>query len=177
MVGQTPSRLSAMTFYDFCSSLKSSLISTSRSSAILTKVSIGGWQALVHHLLTVVGAQPNCSDNHLLVLFLSASTTFIRFSILFFWSYCSEIWLNAVYLHISSLFFNQFVTSGWVAPYNIYACKTNYFVPKQRINICIFVIYPVLIAFSSLSFYIFTFLVRLAEKSATIGRNLTQIGH
>ena len=77
-------------YYDFCSSLKSSLISTSRSSAILTKVSIGGWQALVHHLLTVVGAQPNCSDNHLLVLFLSTSTTFIRFSIfillkLLFW--------------------------------------------------------------------------------------------
>ena len=68
--------------YHFFSILNSSFISTSRSSAILTNVSIGGWLALVHHLLTVVGAHSNCSDNHLFVLFLSARTTLILFSIL-----------------------------------------------------------------------------------------------
>ena len=41
-------------------------------------VSIGGWHALVHHLETVVGAQPSCSANHLLVFFFSARTTLIR---------------------------------------------------------------------------------------------------
>ena len=68
--------------YHFFSILNSSLISTSRISAILTNVSIGGWLELVHHLLTVVGAHSNCSDNHLFVLFLSARTTLILFSIL-----------------------------------------------------------------------------------------------
>ena len=52
--------------------------STSRSFEILMYVSIGGWHALVHHLETVVGAHPNCSASHLLVLFFSARTTFIR---------------------------------------------------------------------------------------------------
>ena len=37
---------------------------------------------MVHHLLTVVGAHSNCSDSHLFVLFLSARTTLILFSIL-----------------------------------------------------------------------------------------------
>ena len=68
--------------YHFFSILNSSLISTSRISAILTNVSIGGWLELVHHLLTVVGAHSNCSDSHLFVLFLSARTTLILFSIL-----------------------------------------------------------------------------------------------
>lgn len=82
----------AMTWISFChryqrhnhffSILNSSLISTSRISAILTNVSIGGWLELVHHLLTVVGAHSNCSDSHLFVLFLSARTTLILFSIL-----------------------------------------------------------------------------------------------
>ena len=66
----------------FFSILNSSVISTLRSSAILTNVSIGGWLELVHHLLTVVGAHSNCSDSHLFVLFLSARTTLILFSIL-----------------------------------------------------------------------------------------------
>ena len=56
----------------------------------MTNVSIGGWLELVHHLLTVVGAHSNCSDNHLLVLFLSARTTLILFSI----SYFAEIILQ-----------------------------------------------------------------------------------
>lgn len=68
--------------YLLFSILNNSFISTSRSSAILTNVSIGGWLTLVHHLLTVVGAHSNCSDNHLFVLFLSARTTLILFSIL-----------------------------------------------------------------------------------------------
>ena len=34
---------------------------------------------LVHHFDTVAGSFPNCSANHLLVRFLSARTTFIRF--------------------------------------------------------------------------------------------------
>ena len=68
--------------YHFFSILNSSLISTSRISAILTNVSIGGGLELVHHLLTVVGAHSNCSDSHLFVLFLSARTTLILFSIL-----------------------------------------------------------------------------------------------
>ena len=71
----------------FFSILNSSFISTSRSSAILTNVSIGGWQELVHHLLTVVGAHSSCSDNPLFVLFLSARTTLILFSILLQMSY------------------------------------------------------------------------------------------
>ena len=93
----------AMTWISFChrhqrdnhffSILNSSLISTSRSSAILTNVSIGGWLALVHHLLTVVGAHSNCSDNHLFVLLLSARTTLILFSILFQMS-CTLLQLN-----------------------------------------------------------------------------------
>ena len=33
-------------------------------------------QALVHHFETVEGATPNCSANHLLLLFFSAKTTF-----------------------------------------------------------------------------------------------------
>ena len=74
-------------FYRHFSILNSSFISTSRSSAIFTNVSIGGWLALVHHLLTVVGAHSNCSDNHLFVLFLSAKTTLILFSILIQMSY------------------------------------------------------------------------------------------
>jgi len=48
----------------------------------MTNVSIGGWLELVRHLLKVVDAHPNYSNNHLFVLFLSARTTLILFSIL-----------------------------------------------------------------------------------------------
>ncbi len=44
------------------------------------RLRIIGWVP-VHHLLTVVDAHPNYSNNHFFVLFLSARTTLILFSI------------------------------------------------------------------------------------------------
>ena len=51
-------------------------MSTSKTLAMFTRVSSGGWLLLVHHLLTVAGSLPNCSANHLFVRFCSARTTF-----------------------------------------------------------------------------------------------------
>ena len=62
----------------FYSNLTRSVSSTSSSFEFLMYVSIGGWHALVHHLETVVGAQSNCSANHLFVFWFSAKTTLIR---------------------------------------------------------------------------------------------------
>ncbi len=59
--------------------LRSSLISTSKTSAICNRVSKPGCDVLVHHLETVAGSFPNYWANHLLVRFLSTRTTFIRF--------------------------------------------------------------------------------------------------
>ena len=47
--------------------------------AIFSIDSNDGCEELVHHFETVVGAQPNCSANHLLVFFFSAKITFKRF--------------------------------------------------------------------------------------------------
>ena len=54
-------------------------MSTSRTLAIFVKVSMLGWLVLVHHLETVASSLPSCSANHLLVRFVSASTTLRRF--------------------------------------------------------------------------------------------------
>ena len=55
-----------------------SLMSTSSNLVIFISVSKGGYDALVHHLETVVGAQPNCLESHRLDFFFSARTTFRR---------------------------------------------------------------------------------------------------
>lgn len=55
-----------------------SLISTSNRSAIFSKLLRSGWDELVHHLLTVDGVTPSCSDNQRAVRFFSNSTIFIR---------------------------------------------------------------------------------------------------
>lgn len=44
--------------------------------AIFSIDSNDGCEELVHHFETVVGAQPNCSANHLLVFFFSAKINF-----------------------------------------------------------------------------------------------------
>ena len=53
-------------------------MSTSRRSAILSKLPRSGWDELVHHLLTVEGLTPISSDNHLAVRFFSTKTNLIR---------------------------------------------------------------------------------------------------
>ena len=60
-----------------------SLMSTSSNLVIFMSVSKGGCDALVHHLETVVGAQPNCLESHRLDFFFSARTTFRRLRSLF----------------------------------------------------------------------------------------------
>ena len=60
-------------------SVISSLFSQPNSSAILSNVWRSGCDVLVHHLLTVEIFLPNCSANHLLVLFFSTRTTLILF--------------------------------------------------------------------------------------------------
>ena len=55
-----------------------SLMSTSSNFVIFISVSKGGCDELVHHLETVVGAQPNCLESHRLDFFFSARTTFRR---------------------------------------------------------------------------------------------------
>ena len=62
---------------------------TSKSLDILTKVSISGWEVLVHHFDTVEGVIPSCSDNHLLVFFFSTRSNFRRL--------ISSIWLVCYY--------------------------------------------------------------------------------
>jgi hypothetical protein len=51
---------------------------TPKHSEICRRVSRLGWHTFVHHFETVEGATPNCSANHLFVLFFSAKTTFSR---------------------------------------------------------------------------------------------------
>lgn len=53
-------------------------MSTSRRSAILSKLPRSGWDEFVHHLLTVEGLTPISSDNHFAVRFFSTKTNFIR---------------------------------------------------------------------------------------------------
>lgn len=54
--------------------LNNSSTPTFNSFEILAKVSISGWEELVHHLETVDGLTPSSSDNHLLVFFCSTSS-------------------------------------------------------------------------------------------------------
>ena len=65
--------------YCLYSLTSSSFISTANRSAIFSKLSISGCDVFVHHLLTVDGVTPNCSDSHLDVRFFSNSTIFILF--------------------------------------------------------------------------------------------------
>ena len=60
-----------------------SLMSTSSNFVIFISVSKGGCDVFVHHLETVVGAQPNCLESHRLDFFFSARTTFRRLRSLF----------------------------------------------------------------------------------------------
>ena len=55
-------------------------MSTSSKSAILSRQATSGWEVLVHHLLTVDGLTPSCSESHLLVRFFSKRTIFILFT-------------------------------------------------------------------------------------------------
>lgn len=62
-------------------------MSTFNNFDILIIDSNGGRNVLVHHFDTVKGFTPNCSANHLLVLFFSTSTIFKRLiSIIFYFS-------------------------------------------------------------------------------------------
>ena len=53
-----------------------SLTLTSNNSDMRFSVAKSGWVVLVHHLETVVWFTPNCSANHLLVLFFLTNTSF-----------------------------------------------------------------------------------------------------
>ena len=84
-----------MVVYDLCSKRTSSFKSTFSSSAIFIKFAKSGWHVFVHHLETVPWSLPNCSANHLFVIFFSARTTFSRlrslFSIIFFFYWAKGI--------------------------------------------------------------------------------------
>ena len=66
--------------YCLYSLTSNSLMSTSSKSAILSRQATSGWEVLVHHLLTVDGLTPSCSESHLLVRFFSKRTIFILFT-------------------------------------------------------------------------------------------------
>ena len=75
-------------------------MSTFNNFDILIIDSNGGCDVFVHHFDTVEGFTPNCSANHLLVLFFSTSTIFKRLiSIIIYFSakimnyshFCSNI--------------------------------------------------------------------------------------
>ena len=65
-------------------------MSTFKSSAILTIHARSGCDVLVHHLLTVEGFTPSCSESHLLVRFFSTSTNFRQFTSSIWWFLITE---------------------------------------------------------------------------------------
>ena len=62
----------------FTVSLSKYFTSTSKSLAILPRVSKFGWTVFLHHLLTVQVDLPNCSASHFPVLSFSTRTNFSR---------------------------------------------------------------------------------------------------
>jgi hypothetical protein len=66
--------------YDLYSRTINSLMSTSNKSDIFRRLFKSGCETFVHHLETVDGVTPICSDNHLLVRLFSKSTIFILFT-------------------------------------------------------------------------------------------------
>ena len=67
-----------LSFLSSSSNLTRSFRSISSSLVIFISISKGGCDELVHHLETVVGAQPNCLESQRLDFFFSASITFRR---------------------------------------------------------------------------------------------------
>ena len=134
--------LSLLLYLSNPSGLTNSFISTSSSFAIFSKVSILGWEVLVHHLEMVAGSFPSVSASHLLVLFFSTRTTFnlLTFAILsiilifckdsenlaivmilyefilFFWAIIQSNMLKCIYLVWYNIFYMgallQYVTHG-----------------------------------------------------------------
>ena len=67
-----------LSFLSSSSNLTRSFRSISSSRVIFISISNGGCEELVHHLETVVGAQPNCLESQRLDFFFSANITFRR---------------------------------------------------------------------------------------------------
>lgn len=76
-------------------------------------ISREGWEEFVHHLLTVAGLTSSCSANHLLVLFLSARITFMRFR-----SLLVSISENLKQKIFEYKFTNYFPANAYITQYN-----------------------------------------------------------